>query len=184
VNTNTYIQFLHTSNSIVLDTARVFPPQNLDAMVRGVAFSCEKGLVTGTMSSVEYSRNSWKHDIVNQLESFIGALSASGDISWGGYASIPMHFSGIGSGLVVFRSIHLPDGKEAADFPDIVNVAASKLFNTMVLGPCVWIDRPKGEFLYKMLRPEFVASYKTALSSDAFSAFGRHGHVEHNAEVS
>lgn len=47
----------------------------------------------------------------------------------------------------------------------------------------MFIATPKGEWLYKLLRPEFVASYEKPLSSDAFSAFGIHDHALHNAEV-
>jgi hypothetical protein len=37
--------------------------------------------------------------------------------------------------------------------------------------------------LYEFLRPEFVSSYKTPLSPDAFSLFGKHDHKIHVKEV-
>ena len=36
----------------------------------------------------------------------------------------------------------------------------------------------KGSFLYRLLRPEFVAKYEKPLSSDAFSLFGKNGDYE------
>ena len=39
------------------------------------------------------------------------------------------------------------------------------------------------KIFYCLLRPEFVRAYQTALSSDAFSCWGKIGGAEHNAEV-
>jgi len=43
-------------------------------------------------------------------------------------------------------------------------------------------SRP-GSFLYRLLRPELVSRFHTPLSSDAFTAFGRDDHHEHDEEV-
>jgi tetratricopeptide (TPR) repeat protein len=43
-------------------------------------------------------------------------------------------------------------------------------------------SRP-GSFLYRLLRPELVSRFHTPLSSDAFTAFGRDDHHEHDREV-
>eukprot|EP01103_Thecamoeba_quadrilineata_P005102 TRINITY_DN14950_c0_g1_i1.p1 TRINITY_DN14950_c0_g1~~TRINITY_DN14950_c0_g1_i1.p1 ORF type:complete len:1069 (+),score=222.14 TRINITY_DN14950_c0_g1_i1:25-3231(+) len=43
--------------------------------------------------------------------------------------------------------------------------------------------RLQGSFLYRLLRPEFVSRYHTALSSDAFTKFGEHLSEVHDREV-
>ena len=66
----------------------------------------------------------------------------------------------------------------------LLNLRATRLFERNVFGDCIWFAIPKGEFLYEMMRPEFVKKYKIALSSDAFSGFGAHDAQIHNQEVS
>jgi Clustered mitochondria len=43
--------------------------------------------------------------------------------------------------------------------------------------------RPSTCYLYRQLRPELLSAYRTPLSSDAFSSFGRHNAAEHDDEV-
>ena len=38
-------------------------------------------------------------------------------------------------------------------------------------------------YIYKLFRPEFIKNYPIALSSDAYSPFGKNNQLEHNKEV-
>jgi hypothetical protein len=58
------------------------------------------------------------------------------------------------------------------------------ILDTARVFPPITPDRSiKGGHLYRLMRPELAFKSSTPLSSDAYSAFGRHNHQEHNTEI-
>lgn len=65
-----------------------------------------------------------------------------------------------------------------------VNVRASNLVNKVIHGPALLVLRGrKGAQLFNLLRYETVKRNEVALSSDAFTPFGKHNRDAHNEEV-
>ena len=89
--------------------------------------------------------------------------------------------SGLGRGVLCTGKLNFANKPELKD--QLHNPYASKLFEHEIYGDCIWFYVKTNAWLYEMLRPEFVMTYKTPLSPDAYSAFGAHNRHIHNREV-
>jgi Clustered mitochondria/Translation initiation factor eIF3 subunit 135 len=195
----------------VLDTARVFPPQAPNRELRCVymPFSLKSDMATFDVGNQHNLREllgrllfpTSSVDVFSCLASMVddqyrkagltdcyvnvpvysNAILRSQDIApeqsefWLG---VPL--DGVGARLIQIRGTAL---QLVYSGVGPVNARASQLVRQRVCGHALLLHRPQGGHLYQMLRPEFVKRFRTPLSSDAFTGFGRHNSDEHNSEV-
>ncbi|KAL6050026.1 Clu domain-containing protein [Balamuthia mandrillaris] len=151
----------------VLDTARVFPPE---APTRGILIipeDDEQPLREERIDEPAYRSTATKEKAIAEL---IGALPE--DINVRKTAIGTFYYNSKGNRnkrANVLVSTKRKDGKEVPEMKG--NVLVEK-YNSMV-------------YLYRLLRPELVASNEVPLSSDAFSRFGLvdEAEPEHRKEV-
>lgn len=140
----------------VLDTARVFPPEAPTSEFAAVFIPCDHAC---HIQELLLTRKAYRDEIRELLRGDATEAPLSGNLS----------------GLTLF---HQNGGSG--------NLRLSKFLAapTVVGGDAVIVARvERVPHLVRMLRPEFVAGWSLPLSSDAFSFFGFHNAVAHNARV-
>lgn len=200
----------------VLDTARVFPPGRVHRVATSLVIPASEALALDITAPIP-KQGAGAPTAVRRV--FVAALEAEADVTRDEAGADDGAARGsddrpvVDPSAVAWRVVPCGGGVMCVlrPVPGVElapNPRASHVAGRTVCGPALWLHTHKGEHLFRLLRPELVATSATALvsslaspcspprfgsprgvlvagvqSSDAFTGFGRINARKHNTEV-